>query len=486
MNNKTIANALNGMIEMSNEQCVDICEHSFAIFFCYFFSQYIEYSFAPYHMDFFHDCERLANGEETRRIWTTHRDSAKSSIAKIFVIWLIVYKKRHNIVLLSYQKDNSSNMALDIAKQLSENKKLISCFGNLYSKDRKKAKITKQTAGDFEALNGVWVKAGTISVDITRGLLKGESRPDFFLLDDIETTDTLSLLAIEKTKRNITAMFGSMSNKKKKASMLVLGNYLTPYGVIAWLEDKYKNFVRRIPLAIDGKVLWSSKFGETLDSDIIKAKRNDMGDLGFQCEMMLVPMTEADRKFKEEYFKHITFEEVMRLRTDCYITIDPAISKTKYSDYTGICINFVDSQGYWYIKAYQTKLDGKELFEEILQLKQNYNPTRILMEDFAYTRGLDAYFESEQRRRNIYLGIESTSTHALNAKIDNNESSKESRILASLLNRYQCGTIVHIKGECDALEQQLRSFPFSPHDDVLDALAYQSAVAQQLFNPQIL
>ena len=71
-------------------------------------------------------------------------------------------------------------------------------------------------------------------------------------------------------------------------------------------------------------------------------------------------------------------------------------------------------------------------------------------------------------KRNRFLTI---------VELNHEQQSKHLRI-KGLQPRYEAKAIYHIEGMCADLEEELLRFPKAVHDDVSDATAYQSKVAE--------
>ena len=71
-----------------------LCSENFELFMLYYFPEYIKYPFAPFHFDMFQDVKDLFGGTIREVAWIMFRESAKTSISKILLVWIIVYNKR--------------------------------------------------------------------------------------------------------------------------------------------------------------------------------------------------------------------------------------------------------------------------------------------------------------------------------------------------------------------------------------------------------
>jgi len=161
-------------------------------------------------------------------------------------------------------------------------------------------------------------------------------------------------------------------------------------------------------------------------------------------------------------------DDVKKQITNCYVTIDSALSKKKRSDSTGVCINWVNGENVWHFKAYKVKVGPTELIDLIFDLHAAFKPQAIGLEETLMTQAIDPFLTVEMGKRNIFPNVVALKHGGVN---------KEVRI-KGLLPRYERGHIRHIKGECRDLENELVRFPSSRFDDVMDATAYQIQLAE--------
>lgn len=257
----------------STAQRVYVCEDQFAYFAFYYFHDYFEYDAAYFHWDFFDDCNRLLseniNIMYDEAAWIAFRESAKTTIAKILVVWVICYRKRRYIAWDSYDGTNAGGALFDVATILQTNKRLIKDFGRLFRK-RKHQKTAdeiesdapeKKSTGLFITTNGVRCEAFSTQKS-ARGRLTGKHRPDFFIFDDVENEITvLSMRITMKVKAHISAVRSGLG---VGASVLYLGNLLTEDGTVSMIMDGLKNrqnkIVRNIPVVKNGVIAWSAKY----------------------------------------------------------------------------------------------------------------------------------------------------------------------------------------------------------------------------------
>lgn len=320
MRNKIDPEIMEQMITGSVSTRKYIVERLPEYFMFYYFPEYCTYALAPFHWQFFDDFDKLMKGVYDEGAWIAFRESAKTTIAKVMVTRAICLKLKKYINWDSYDKENAEAALFDIATWLSTNQRLIADYGHLYKKKKKKAKSV-DTSGDDPSLkrinnfiteNGIKVAAFSTQ-ESTRGRIIGKERPDFFVLDDIETSKTAeSFAVIGSIKKHVDEMRAGLG---VTGSILVLGNYLTEEGVIAYIEellkDKSGKFYRKIPVLVGNEVTWPGKYVNTrheawlVNQDLprdqwkvsIEKKREDLTEPVFQKEMMNNPGASGDYYF---------------------------------------------------------------------------------------------------------------------------------------------------------------------------------------------
>ena len=469
--------ALNKMMNGTKEERVYLGERSFMLFAMYYFSDYFVYPVADFHKDFNNDLHDLVDGNIREVAWIAFRESAKTSYAKLFVIWLIAYKKRFYINVDSFDKENAERILFDIAFEMTNNKRLQFDFGTLFSKERGIDQIKQNRINNFVTENGIRVEAHSTQESV-RGRLHLNQRPDFLLLDDIETNKTKDSEAYTKQVRD--HLTEAQAGLSPDGFILYLGNYITEYGNIQWLMDRAKTDtglrIRNIPVMIDGVPTWPGKYAVT-DKEAketgkvsIEDKQRQLGSLVFSYEMMNKPIDEMSAEFKREFAQPITEYEVLQKETNCYITIDSAVSEKESADYTGITINRVDKNNKWHVKTYRMKINSSELIEHLFYLNKTYKPKFMGLEETTFTMAIQPFIQDEMRKRQIFFTI---------TPIKHKGVHKETRI-RGLIPRWESRSIFLVGDNIELLDE-MRTFPNGQHDDVIDSLSMQLHNAQPPF-----
>lgn len=461
------------MIEGTKEERVFLATNSFGLFCVYYFKDYFKYALADYHYDFFQDCHDLTDNKIKEVAWIAFRESGKTSIAKLFVIWLVATNKRRYINLDSFDKENAERILFDVAFEMTNNKRLQADFGVLFSKERGINDIKQNRINNFVCENGVRLEAHSTQESV-RGRLHGHQRPDCLILDDIETNKTKDSQAY--TKQVADHISEAMAGMSPDGFMLYLGNYITEYGNIQKIFERAKVDsgirVRNIPVYKDDVPLWKAKYAMT-DTEAketgkvsIEEKQRQLGSYVFSYEMMNQPVDEAMAEFKKEWFQTATEDDFRHLNTLTFIAIDTAVSQKDSADFTGITIDRVSSEGKRYVTAYKLKINPAELIEHLFYLWDTYKPEILGIEETVYTLAIEPFLKEEMRKRNKFISVRSLKHGGIK---------KETRI-RGLIPLMESKSVFFV-GDCSALIEEMRVFPRGQHDDVLDSFQYAESIA---------
>lgn len=467
--------ALKYMITATPAERVYMAEQDFSLFFTYYYLDYIKFPFAPFHLEAMKKLQDLASQEEIREfLWIGFRESAKTALLRGFLTWLALFKKAKYILIGSYTIENAEANLYSIIVELQTNPRILADFDM--------TKVLPDSGRDEKGFNRIkkyLLQTGVLFQAITtqkspRGALQRQDRPDFCLLDDIETLKTsMSEVVTQATLRFIEELKTAMDAKTGK--VVYNANHFSDLGVVQNLvEQKDRMYYLNIPIHDNKENLtWPAKYcltdeeaRETGKISVEGIKRRVGDSVTFEQEYLNTPMFENRRIFKKAMFQYKPFHEIPS-ESYCYIMLDPAFSKSATSDDTGISIVWVDYRNFWYVKAYKKKLSPKEFVEQIFALWELYKPKKIGIEKFTFTEGIKPFLDEEMRRKNTFLPI---------VELSHNQTNKNTRI-QGLLPFYESKTIFHIENECDDLENQLLRFPLAEHDDVMDSLAYVPQIA---------
>lgn len=481
----------------------------FGYFLTYYLPHYVRSEFSSFHYDMMGDVHDLLDFKIRELAWFMFGESAKTSFAKALILYMIAYDIEPYINADAFDSTNSERVLFDVVWELQKNRRYRDDFGEKYNTSRSRDEVTQKRIKDFITnpirdlennivQEGIRVEAHSTQESV-RGRVHGAMRPGFVLLDDFETKKTLrSEVSTKQIRTHIQEFKRGLDSRRRR--VLYLGNILSEYGnvqsVIERAKSDHELRVRIVPIC-EGTLMgglhtpswperWvlTDKDAEATGKLSIEAKKRSMwtpeeGDFDFQAEMLCQPIDEAKALFKRDWFMPITWDALMQKKLAAYVTVDTPSRKedgvvNAGGDYVGFCVNWVDREGKWHLKAWREKLGPTGIIEKMFGvyaflIQAGTPPMKFAWEDTAFTRGLEPMLRHEQRMRQTFLPL---------MWLKHEGRSKEDRIRTGLLYRYETRSIYHLQGECNDLENELIRFPDAEHDDTSDATAYQSDIAR--------
>ena len=300
----------------------------FKFFAIYYFAEFFTYPWAPFHFDFSNDLDDVFNNKLDELLWIAFRESAKTTLVKMFLAYIICEKKKRFINVDSYAKENSEAILYDVSTWLRTNKKIIFDYGRLYIKHKRKKSPNEEEdeekihrMGSFITENGIKVAAYSTQ-ESTRGRIYQQYRPDLFIFDDIENSKTVMSYPI--TNKIISHINEARAGMAPGASIIYLGNYISETGVMAHvmehLATNERARKRMVNLTTDDEISWPGKYvwtkeaaakaNENLSDPLrmvlsIEGKLEQLGNKVFQAEMMNNPAASQDIVFDREHIESL-------------------------------------------------------------------------------------------------------------------------------------------------------------------------------------
>jgi len=283
-------------------------------------------------------------------------------------------------------------------------------------------------------------------------------RPDLIILDDIEKGE--KNYSEYQAGQQLNTVFDDIAPMNIYARMIIVGTTTMPNSMmdqfrkhseghtgieLKWITDQNVrvHYYPAIMTADDGseRSVWPEKW----PLEWLQSQRH-LRD--FAKNYMNKPVN-LDGNFW-------TFEDVIIEDMEEYgntiISIDPAVTKNKVSDYTGVAVlSRVDDKIY-VRDAFQLKVSPQELSERINSLVDIYDPGVIYVET---NQGGDLWQDVFKNIPVKYRSVKQSVSKQIRA--------------GKALNYYQQGKVRHT-AHFPALEEQMWSFPKVSHDDVLDAV----------------
>lgn len=320
----------------------------------------------------------LTDQEKERILLAIPRDHAKTTLAKLIVVWYWLFTAHRFAVYLSNTAPIAKGACRDIMGYL-ENPNFIQVFGRV--------RIIKSDEGQ-----GLWIfdlttPSGQIKRCMLRAIGQGQQmrginidnvRPDIAVVDDVEDNENTE--SENQQKKLDRWMFGpflkALARRKK---ILWLGNMLTKTSLLARLSRRPKwnpvVFGCLIKDAVTGvlRPLWEGKWSVAA----LKEDFKEYKDLGlvesWMCEMMNMP-GHGENGFTAEQINYVPYMTPDMFQA-CWITVDPAFGQKAHNDESSIAVHGIPKDGSVprTVAVEHGHFDDVQLFENVLALAQYWN-----------------------------------------------------------------------------------------------------------------
>jgi len=403
--------------------------------------------------------------KENRDAWIAPRESGKSTwIFLILPLWAAAHGHVKFVAAFSDAASQAETHLITFKNELDTNEYLQSDYPALC-----KPKIVSTTGRALA--NNSWriVQSNDFIFDAngidTNSLGKKVfgQRPDLIILDDIEKGE--KNYSEYQAGRQLNTVFDDIAPMNIYARMVFVGTTTMPNSImdqfrkycefpddpeLRWIKDQNvdAHYYPAIMQNEDGteRSIWEEKWSlEWLQS------QRHLRD--FAKNYMNRPINVDGTFWSNE---DVVVEDLSDYG-NTIISVDPAVTKNKVSDYTGIAVlsRGIDDLGndVIYVRhAQQLKLSPSDLSDIVRDLAETYNAGLLYVET---NQGGDLWQE-------VFKGI------PIKYRSKHQKLSKQIRA-GKALNYYQQGRVRH-SAHFPILEEQMWSFPKISHDDVLDAV----------------
>ena len=111
---------------------------------------------------------------------------------------------------------------------------------------------------------------------------------------------------------------------------------------------------------------------EILSREFLDQQRKTQGSYIYNCQYLNKMTNPELNVFREE---HIQYYKEPPDGLIYFMSVDPAISVRKKSDYSGILVVGLDyDSNWWVIEALEEKLEPSDLIDKIFELSDKYQP----------------------------------------------------------------------------------------------------------------
>lgn len=448
----------------------------------------------------------IMTGRQTKNVaWAVPRQHAKTAwISNIFLVHQIVYRARKYIVLFSETTDVAGDFIAWGKFQLKLNEMLRADFGELLHV--RPAMNELDNKYEFVTTSGTKVEGKGLGTQ-TRGLRHGSTRPDLFILDDLESDDSTNTPElIEKSKSWFREeMLPAMA---KHGICIYLGTILCYGSLLHYVIEERRDFESRKMSAITSfskrEDLWEQwrkiyrsdsktaaedarEFYEAHEADMLDGAeilwpgfwsyyefmviREENGIKTFNQEYQNNPTDEERQIFKPEYFHRFRREELEDADLRFYGAIDFAMGKESgdYSVIATVAQN-VETKKCYVWDVYIERVHPDVLLRKAVSQTLKYQYEAI---------GVEAQMAQEWFADKLgeELQVHGYPAHTRLRKIK--QRTRKSLRIEALLPDIQNGNLRFVDDLNLEVKAQFEMYPMHKHDDAPDAIQMAYSTARQ-------
>ena len=467
------------------------CATSLEKFAKTYFPEIFTSTFSPLHKEIFESAEEMILRRKRRKnyyVRAAPRGHGKSQVISfLLIIWVVVYKYKRNILLISDTLDQAKSFISAIKTEFEENELLITDFGNLVSEE-------KWAADKIITKNKVQVY-GRGAGQKLRGNKYGSIRPELVIVDDLENDEAVETEQQRKKLFNwfmkallpvgtpstdyiyigtvlhyesllqklLTNASFSMWNRKKYQAVQHFSDsplwddweqMMTDENNVNAGEDAYNFYLEnRAEMLAGVESLWPES-GPDYYENMMELRLSDSAS--FASEYQNEPIDPANAEFMPEWIDY--YYELPEI-VEVYGACDPSLGKDR-SDRGAIIWAGKDKTGYLYIlEVLMGRYKPDHLIDLIIAGAMHY---RTKMQSITIeTVQFQAMFKDEVAKRGLNAGIQ-IPINEFNSKVP-----KEVR-LRGLIPRIKNKYIKFRKDQMVLVNEFLR-FP-KGSDDGMDAV----------------
>lgn len=252
---------------------------------------------------------------------------------------------------------------------------------------------------------------------------------------------------------------------------IVVGTRWFEKDTISWVSDNEPHFVRYERAAVEneegesdptGKPAWPEMF----DSEVLTRFRSALGPYMFSCLYMNRPVRPDDMVFKPEWIQYYhDFPNYHKMMFYTTIDLAPPDSDRKGDpDYNVVCTCGKDLEsGRIFIAKYTRKrCSPSEVIDDLFYQVREFRPVKVGIESVSYQAAFQYWVRERMRQDNLRFMVEG---------IKNSKTSKEVRIRG--LQPILANGDMAIRGHQKELMNEILSFPYGAHDDIIDCISMQ-------------
>jgi predicted phage terminase large subunit-like protein len=417
-------------------------------------------------------CEFMESWEKDSKLILLPRGSFKSTVATVcFSLYTLCKDPNERIMIATENYQNSVLYLREIKDHIENNEMLKKLYGDMKPKNTNSGDWTRTeiTVATKTRVGGKEPSCQVCSLGTTKVGLHFTT----LILDDlVSNNNTATKEQMDKVIDWYKYLLSIADPGSRLVSIGTRYHYGDLYAYIQENEPENFDILIRGAYNEDGSLYFPSR----LTADFLEKQKKRQGSWIFSCQYMNQAIDTENQCFREEWIEY--YDKVPQT-LNYFITIDPAGTTGRESDYTAVLVIGVDCYSNIYvIENYQLKVTQGEWMDIVFREARKYeisschNPVltgrtweskggAVSLETNALQKTYKYAFDLEMEKRKEYFPI-------VEAKPTGSSGNKESRI-AALQPFFEQGKVFLKRDQTSLIDQILR-FPKSKNDDQIDAL----------------
>ncbi|WP_348814075.1 hypothetical protein [Flavobacterium maritimum] len=338
-----------------------------------YYPTYADADCADFHIKFAEACLKDPNFFGVAE-WP--REHAKSvHITIIIPMWLIAHKQLTGMILMGKNENDACNLLADVQAQLQFNELFAHDFGQQYN-------FGSWQEGDFTTKDGIRFLA--VGRDQSpRGARKGEKRPNYGVIDDIDDDEIVhNQKRVKKiVNRILGAFFFALSIKG--ARVCVGGNRIHSQSILAHLVGDTRPGAKKREGIFHSKVLAlynivKNALGEIVSADVAWDERYSLEEIVRKMKKAgpvlamqeFFHQTEVEGSvFKNQYFK---FAKLPHLKQMVVLIgyFDPSFENNVTSDFKAVSIWGLKDEKRFCYKRYTRRSELEDVYQWMINVEK--------------------------------------------------------------------------------------------------------------------
>lgn len=447
------------------KEYIKLCSEDLQFFAKQFLPHLLTHSIPPFHAELYN----LVTGNDYLVV-AAPRGFAKSTIISvIYPIWLGITARRSEVVIISASESLAIDQVRKIKREFETNDKLKKFFGELQTDKWSESHIILKT--------GVSIRARG-----AEGQIRG-FRPDCLIIDDLETDESVE--SDERRKKLADWFYKACLNTLAlNGQLLLIGTILHPRSLLREVLSTPSNWTKRLFRAYrsdeqkEGNELWP----EYWPHNRLQERKAVIGSFRFSSEFLNMPQADESAPIKEEQIRYYTD---IPAQHSMVIAVDPAYSDDANADYKTASLVAMDDKSNRYLVHYiRTHAPLGEYIDSILNLWQANKGvvTAVGVPNSGVEKSFYNSFLKRASERNLYPPMQELS-NSFATETGGSKRGKKARVTAALQPLFEQGKY-YINASHVEAKDELLSFMYSKHDDIVDTLAYAEQILQPAFYSQ--